>query len=397
MKITFLGTHGQFNIGDELLLETFLSQLGQEHVYAVNSYDPEFTAGMLSSRFDLNVFHTTREPFRFLRHLVTSDLLFFGGGSIIKELYASVGRNRYATLAMIFAAVTFTKQIARKKVIMSNVGVGPLPSAFGRWLAQMILKQVDFLSVRDERSLQTCRELGIEPTLVPDAVFANTPEVFLPILPDPFPADGLHIALNLNYDIQNRAAWDNFLRNLADALTRLDLAFPLTIHTLPMQSKFKANDDLTVLKAFLERLPQIPAVIHDPQTAQEAAEIMARCDLVIAERLHTLVIASILGKPFFGLVYDVKVQELINYLGMDRYSLNINLPFHPDILLDGLQMAVRERYETQAHLVKRSSALCAELEDYFAGIRDFIWDEVPLAQPSAKNTQNIGIESHIHG
>ncbi len=42
-RIVFLGTHGQYNIGDELLLETFLTQLGAEHHYVVNSYDPEFT------------------------------------------------------------------------------------------------------------------------------------------------------------------------------------------------------------------------------------------------------------------------------------------------------------------------------------------------------------------
>lgn len=41
---------------------------------------------------------------------------------------------------------------------------------------------------------------------------------------------------------------------------------------------------------------------------REAAEIITSVDMVLAERLHTF-ISSILGKPFYGLVYDVKVQE----------------------------------------------------------------------------------------
>jgi hypothetical protein len=86
MKILFLGTHGQFNIGDELLLETFLSQLGPEHDFAVNSYDPAFTQQAMRPKFKVESFHTTRELPRFLKYLITSDLLFFGGGSIIKEL-----------------------------------------------------------------------------------------------------------------------------------------------------------------------------------------------------------------------------------------------------------------------------------------------------------------------
>ena len=46
-RILLLGTHGQQNIGDELLLSTFLSMLGSEHDYEINSYDPVATAAAL--------------------------------------------------------------------------------------------------------------------------------------------------------------------------------------------------------------------------------------------------------------------------------------------------------------------------------------------------------------
>ena len=368
MQILFLGTHGQFNIGDELLLETFLSQLGSEHKYAVNSYDPAFTRKTLRPNFEVESFHTTREMPRFLKYLLTSNLLFFGGGSIIKELYASVGRNPYSTLLMILATVTFAKQIARKKVVMSNIGVGPLMTPRGEQLARWILKQVDILSVRDETSHRTVLKLGLSPNkvqLVPDAVFANAPKVFH-VEPHPMsPSDRTRIALNMNYDIENRAAWDPFVTNLAEALKQLNNTTPIEIHALPMQSKFKANDDLSVLKEFSKRLPDIPFVLHDPQSAQEAAGILCNMDMVLAERLHTLVIASILGKPFFGLVYDVKVQELVEYLGMAEHSLNINHPFTPDELTKGIQSVLSSRAGIGAHLVERSTNLRRKLGTYF--------------------------------
>jgi polysaccharide pyruvyl transferase WcaK-like protein len=375
MKITFLGTHGQYNLGDELLLETFLTQLGKGHHYAVNSYDPRFTENMLKPAFDVECFHTTGELPRFLKHLATSDLLFFGGGSIIKELYASVGRNRYSTLLMILASVTFTRLVARKRVIMSNIGVGPLLSPGGERLARLILNQVNFVSVRDDKSLRTCQKLGIQPQKlrrVPDAVFANPPEVFFSGVPAPAPQGITRIALNLNYDIENRAAWEGFIANLAVCLTRLHAEKPLVIHALPMQSKFKANDDLSVLKEFSTRIPNVPFVLHDPQNAREVGGIIAGCDLVLAERLHTLVISSILGKPFFGLVYDVKVQELVDYLGMTQHSLNINQPFEPGTLLAGVKNALQESANLQTHLQTRSSALRAELAGYFSEIRAMV-------------------------
>ncbi len=372
MKIIFLGTHGQFNIGDELLLETFLTQIGPQHHYAVNSYDPEYTAAMLRSKFDVESFHTTKELVRFLKLLLTSDILFFGGGSIIKELYASVGRNRYSTLLMILFSVTFTKLVARKKVIMSNIGVGPLLSPGGERLARWILNQVDFVSLRDDKSLRTCQKLGIKPEKmlrVPDAVFANAPYVFLPESATLAPAGRLNIALNLNYDIENRDAWEGFLQNLAACLIQLNAETPLTLHALPMQSKFKANDDLTVLKEFSGRIPGIPFIFHELQTAQQAGDLISRCDLVLAERLHTLVISSILGKPFFGLVYDVKVQELVDYLGMSAHSLNINQPFETRTLLSGLKRVLDESDMIHRQLTTRSSVLRKELDTYFAEIR----------------------------
>jgi len=368
MKILFLGTHGQFNLGDELLLETFLSQLGSEHTYAVNSYDPAFTQNAMRPQFNVEAFHTTRELPRFLKYLLTSKVVFFGGGSIIKELYASVGRNPYSTLLMILATVTFAKQIARKKVVMSNIGVGPLMTPRGEMLARWILNQVDFLSVRDEKSHRTALGLGLSPmkvNLVPDAVFANPPDVFI-THPKPLPpSNNIRIALNLNYDIEKPEAWKPFLKNLAGSLNQINAESPIEIHTLPMQSKFKANDDLSVLKEFATLIPKIPFILHDPQTAQEASEIIASVDMVLAEPLHTLVISSILGKPFYGLGYDVKVQELIDYLGMKKYARNINQPFCAEDLTTGIRSVLSSHEEISSHLIERSTNLRMKLGGYF--------------------------------
>lgn len=372
MRILFLGTHGQYNIGDELLLETFLAQLGVKNRYAVNSYDPAFTAGMMRPRFDIEAFHTTRQLPRFLKHLLSSDLLVFGGGSIIKELYASVGRNRYATLRMILATVAFAKRVARKKVVMSNIGVGPIATPGGERYARAILNNVDFLSVRDDKSHSTCLKLGLPQSKVrrvPDAVFANARDVLL-TQPITLPNTGrLKLALNLNYDIENRDAWEGFMQNLSGALIALDARTPIDIHALPMQSRFKANDDLSVLTAFRERVPSIPMTLHNPQTAQEAAAIIAASDLVLAERLHTLVISSILGKPFYGLIYDVKVKELIGYLGMLGHSININEPFAAEALRAGLAAVIDQRDAIGARLKARSGELRAELDAYFGELR----------------------------
>ncbi len=376
-KILFLGTHGQYNVGDELLLETFLTQLGSEHHYFVNSYDTVFTQAQLHPKFDADVFHTTGEPLRFLRYLLASNLIFFGGGSIIKELYASVGRSRYSTLLMILLTVTFARQIARKPIIMSNIGVGPIKTTWGKRLSALILKQVDLISVRDETSFQTCLELGLNSESVyrvSDVVFVNNAETLSGSTQSRtdegstlFPADPgrpVRVALNLNYDIENPANWDTFLQNLEDGLRALNGRQSIEIHALPMQSRFKAEDDWTVLAAFRQRIPEIDMHLHRPDTFQDVASILSDCDLLISERLHSIVIAAILGTPCLALTYDVKVRELVSSLGIQEYALEINQPFDPDLLTNQADSLLQYPDAASRHLIQRTTTLRDETESY---------------------------------
>lgn len=155
------------------------------------------------------------------------------------------------------------------------------------------------------------------------------------------------------------------MQSLAGSLKQIHAETPLEIHALPMQSKFKANDDLSVLKEFSKRIPEISFILHDPQTAQEAAQIISGVDLVLAERLHTLVISSILGKPFYGLVYDVKVQELVDYLGMEEHSRNINEHFCAEDLTKDIRSVFTDYEKISIHLTERSTNLRMKLGAYF--------------------------------
>jgi polysaccharide pyruvyl transferase WcaK-like protein len=408
-RIVFLGTHGQMNIGDELLLETFLRQLGADNTYYVNSYDPQFTAAQLAAHFKAEVFNTATERTKLLAYLRRCDLLFFGGGSIIKELYASVGRNPYSTLLMVLAIVTYTRQVARRPIVMSNIGVGPLHTPRGRQLAGLILRQVHVLSVRDRKSYETCLQLGLSPQVVqrvPDAVFVNPPAIFggagelgCERTGAPGTAGAVRLALNLNYDIENPANWETFQTNLADGLAALHVELAaggrrLEVHTLPMQAHFKAMHDGRVLEEFRARIPQIDVHVHQPRDHREAAAIIRGCDLLLAERLHALVMAAILGKPFVALMYDVKVRELVGGLGMEGYSLDINRPFEPLRLKELLECALVENGALGRRLAARSTALRGELDDYFGVLGERLGSARKGAKKVGGSTQQ---SARVHG
>jgi polysaccharide pyruvyl transferase WcaK-like protein len=288
---------------------------------------------------------------------------------------------------MILAIVIFTRYIARIPIVMSNIGVGPLHTRRGHWLAGLILRQTSVLSVRDRKSYATCRQLGLtaeQVTLVPDAVFVNPPQLFVTpppaaAAPDAPPlaaaptARKLKLALNLNYDIENPANWETFQQNLADTLAALNQTHPIEVHTLPMQSHFKSMHDSRVLQEFCSRIPEIETHLHTTESPRDAAAIIHACDLLLAERLHALVMAAILGKPFVALIYDVKVQELVAGLEMQPYGIDINHPFDPHRLQAMVEQAIGEQCAIRQHLTQRSTALRTELRDYFEAMEGRIF------------------------
>jgi polysaccharide pyruvyl transferase WcaK-like protein len=369
--ILFLGTHGQHNIGDELLLETFLHQLGDEPSYVINTYDEAFTANQLAGRYRAELIDTAGDRRSLMRHLLTADAVVFGGGSIVKELNAATGRNRYATMLMILAVVTLARLVARAPICMLNIGVGPIRSRMGRFLARIILSQADLVTVRDPGSYALCQEMGLGDRVRSgtDAVFSVSPEWLLSggELPAERPAerpaaDGpVRIALNLNHDIENPSNWEHFQSQLAEAIRHLAAGRDIELHGLPMQSKGKDHDDATVLRDFTMRIPEVPFVEHRPTTHADAARLIRSCDLMLSERLHAIVMASILGVPAFALAYDVKVTELTRMLGLEDASVDINRAFGATeisgpvgVLLDDLEGA-GARLRCQAGMLATSA------------------------------------------
>jgi polysaccharide pyruvyl transferase CsaB len=373
--VLFLGTHGQANVGDELLLDTFLTELGPDNAYAVNSYDPAGTAAQLADRFDVTVFDTGSDRLVLLRNLVRCDVVVFGGGNILKELYRSVGRWKYSTLTMVLAVVLLAR-LAAKPVLMANVGIGPVESAPGRLLVRAILRLVWLISVRDEGSYRFAMSVGCSPhklRLVPDAVWVRDPDSLggQPVSESRVQDPPLRIAVNLNKDVDVADEWDGFLDRLVVALSEVADARRVEFHALPMQSGFKSGTDLEVLQAVLGRL-DTPARIHAPADHQEVAAIIAGCDLVVGERLHAIILSVVLGCPVVALPYDVKVRELVTQLGIGERSFDVSGDLDPSALTAAILRAVDDAGSERERLAAVAAVKRREAASGFAALRSWI-------------------------
>src|ERR1017187_5439113 len=118
MKVLFIGTHGQNNLGDELLLQVFVDKLGDDiDEWYINSYQPKQTKKQLKIK-NAQTFHTRNNPVKLLGYLFQCDAIIFGGGSIIKELYPEYGSSIYTSLNLLTFLVLIGRKIFRKPIYL---------------------------------------------------------------------------------------------------------------------------------------------------------------------------------------------------------------------------------------------------------------------------------------
>lgn len=377
-KILLVGTHGQYNWGDDLLLETFLARLGSEHKYFVNSYDPEGTLETIDPQFDVSTFHTTKDRLALIRSILSADIVFFAGGTILRELYKTSRRNTYSSLLMVATLIFFAKRLARKTVIMSNVGAGPIETSTGRRIAKFALDNVDFVAFRDAQSLELARSVGTKNEnmiIVPDAIYSRPKTDFLvpkretKTLTNNSTKKPLVLGLNLNFDIANPSNWEVFMENLASSVKLLAESFDLDIRGIPMQTAFNPHNDIATLNKFGALIAGVKFSVTVPKKPRDIGTEIAKCDIIVAERLHALIIASIIGIPFVALEYDVKITSLARRLGMSDYSVDINRAFKPHDIADRTHNAFMNTADIKKSLAHSADGFKKELDEYFETIR----------------------------
>jgi polysaccharide pyruvyl transferase WcaK-like protein len=377
LSILLLGTHGQANQGDELLLESFLTNLQDlNQGVRVNSYTPGSTKDRFR-KFNITTFHTRRDKALLLWYLLTSKAVVFAGGSVIKELNAAYGGKPYATLSII-DEISKAARAFRKPIFFSNIGIGPLSTIEGKRISARILNRAALITVRDIESVKYARLLGMEDkvTHTPDAAFSLDREYF-GLEHEPAPASKGQtpkmIMINVTRNIGNPDNWAYYYDRLKDSLVRLDEVYSgVKFVGLAMQEHESANDYelLRLLKQDLVALrPKISFEIPRLDDAKEVARVIDASDLIIAEKLHAVILAAILCKPFVALEYDVKVKGVCSDLGMSGYSVDICSKFPKDAILTAATRVWEQIDTIQTKLIAVSLSQRQKSQLAFAELR----------------------------
>lgn len=296
-KLLICGYYGEHNLGDDALLQALLAQVGAGCNVVVTAADQL----QVAKRFGVQTCNR-RSLGSTLRALARCELLIFGGGSLLQD------STSFKSL-IFYAALIIAARLQGKAVLLWGQGLGPLKRWPSRQLVRFLLAIVQAASWRDPGSAGLARQLGRSP-LPPDPIGADPVWCLAkghwrghggPII----------LAWRPTALLQNHQ-W----RVLLEAVAQLAEQNHRQVLWMP----FHAHQDRGLWQQLYARglMPESLWRCSRELCLERPEEAMAEASLaglVLAMRLHALILAALTGAPCTALSYDPKVAAAAAGLG----------------------------------------------------------------------------------
>lgn len=340
-----VGYYGEHNLGDDALLEVLLSQLPDGCDPLVTARDQEQVRGWHGVR----CVDRTSFP-QVLAGLRASSALVFGGGSLLQD------STSFRSL-LYYAALIQMARLQGKPVLLWAQGLGPLRRRRSRLLVRLLLRQITACSWRDAASEALARELGCHTA---DSVIGSDPVWSLPSRP--WHGKGGPVVLCFRpTGLLEGERWRPWLEALEQLAPERELLW-LPLHT------HQDRGLLALLKREGLLSDQLATRSRElaPERPSDVTDICAGAGLVLAMRLHGLILAALSGAPVAALSYDPKVQAAALALGCPVHDLGSSVEpgclaaewshsldqATPGARLQGLQQGVEPHHRLlAAHLI----------------------------------------------
>jgi polysaccharide pyruvyl transferase CsaB len=299
-----VGYYGEHNLGDDALLQVLLEQLPAGAQPIITARDQQ----QVSERFGMACVDR-RSLGRVVTALGSASALVFGGGSLLQDSTSFLSLLYYATLILVARS-------QGKPVLLWAQGLGPLRRRRSGLLVRALLATSTACSWRDPDSAALARRLGWRATgqqrasAAGDAAGVGSDPVWT--LPRQlWHGEGGPLLLCFRPTTQLQGeSWRPWLAAIEQLAPGREVVW------VP----FHAGQDLGLLDQ-LTREGLVPDALRrrsrelHPQTPAEAMDLFAGSGLVLAMRLHGLILAAVSGAPVAALSYDPKVTAAAQALG----------------------------------------------------------------------------------
>lgn len=315
--VLLLGSYGQTNLGDDLLMYNYLellAKMGCSDVY-VNANTIELIPMAIKQKFPGMKVKLTYQTsiFQWIGIIRQADAIVYGGGTIYKELYGSTGRSKYSVILRI-AVFNMVAKIFGTPVYQLHIGTGTLKTKLGKFITKLGISMATFSIFRDKSSYGLAHEtLGIAESDIcytTDGLFLGQRwrtewEAFR--LPEPRGKYKALVGVNLLSDIPDWADREKYISETVGFLRGL-LHDKNYVVFVPFQHKFNEHNDHEFMRKYI--LPQLEGysnyVLLDYVPLEQLVGMYKTLDVFVGMRFHSLLLATVTETPFLSVAYDTK-------------------------------------------------------------------------------------------
>ena len=340
-NILICGQYGQGSIGDEVVLTGIINALSK---YINDAKFSVITSNANETRCLHNVF-PVEQSFKkglptFIKNILIKgemqqvynqinncDVFILGGGTALQDL-----RIHYLPIVLSLIRLAHKK---KKITVVYGVGAGPIETKIGKKLCKSILNKADLVTVRDSRSKIVLEKCDVENVIqTADPAFGINilnSEKINTILNDEGIVNGDNIISTTLYNwlhdadkFQNRNYPSNDLPYRREIMAHIyDHVIKEYNKKLMFLTTFKIDRDgyVEISKIMSNRNKTL--VMDYKTDFNYILSLLSISDVLIGMRLHSLIIATMLGIPFVPISYSGKVKSFLELVNLNDLYIDI--------------------------------------------------------------------------
>jgi polysaccharide pyruvyl transferase WcaK-like protein len=403
-KIGLLGPYGYGNLGDAAIQQAMIEHIHRYHPdakvygFSLNPRDTEQRHGIpsysISREFETPgwvkrtvpkkvrdnsavrwlVRIAVKLPAEFvltakaMRALKGFDLLIVSGGGQLDDYWGGPWWHPYTLLK--FALIA---RLRKTEYVFVSVGAGPLDAALSRFFVRKALSLAGYRSYRDEGSKRFTQRIGFasdHDPVYPDLAYSLQPAenraVHLPTRERRVVGIGPMTYFDPRiWPERDRSVYLNYLKKLAAFVAWLvEQGYAILFITGDAIHDRWAIDDLKVQLNGEDDIDASQILEPRIDTVEDLLGALATVDVVVASRLHSVILSHMLRKPVLAISYHEKIDTVMADLGQSEYCLSID-EFNVDALKKQFLVLVSNQPSLEAQIEEKTQAYCRALDEQY--------------------------------
>lgn len=300
---------------------------------------------------------------RSLRAARNLDLIVVAGGGQLDDHWGGSWGHPYVLYRW-----ALLSRLSGVPFVVLSVGTGTLRSGLSRWFISRSLRWAAYRSYRDQGSKARVDFVAATHTdpVVPDLAFSY------PIKADPSPVNGSgrrRLAVGVSpmcfadprcWPDQDAVFYQRYVRKIADFVARLSTAE----FDVVMFASQHVSDRRTIVDV-QNRLCRNGCpnghVVCEATTAEALIDCLRRVDIVVACRLHGVLLAQLAGRPVLAVAHERKVNAMMADFANEEFCLDINT-FEVTALWDRFHQLLARRHGVVERNIRRVQEFQEQLQ-----------------------------------